>query len=94
MHSALLAWAFMLSMNNTRTKEQKAQEREAARQAREKALTFQAQGYGFSHDIPARGIPAEIMEMAGHMAPGSGRRGQVTEQGLTLLRRRMREARI
>jgi hypothetical protein len=58
------------------------------------AIVLQSQGYGFSHDIPARGIPRDIMEMRECVSPYSGRRGQVTEQGLTAIRKRMREARI
>ncbi len=87
-------------MKIPRTAEQKAREREAARQKREEKAAKKQQkatprtASGFSHHVPARAIPSEIQEMARMVDRFGGYYGEVSEKAVNAFRRRLREARI
>jgi hypothetical protein len=67
-------------------------QKKAARMATPQKL--QGPGAGFSHQVPARGVPEEIQEMARMVHRFGGYYGQVSEKAVNAFRRRLREARI
>ncbi len=85
-------------MKIPRTAEQKAQERETARLRRQEKTDqerkLQGPGSGFSHQVPSRGVPSEIQEMARMVDRFGGYYGEVSEAAVNAFRRRLREARI